>query len=126
MARCLLKTKNMSNEFWGEAVTTNVFLLNCSPTRNVDGVTMYEAWHKKSVVSFFRTFGCVAHIKVTKPNLKKLDDCSIRTGFIGYELGSKAWRIYDQVLKRVHITRDVVFNEVASWDWGGISSTTGW
>jgi transposase InsO family protein len=119
-ARCLLKSKGMPNEFWGEAVTTAVLLLNCAPTKSVQGTTPYESWHgEKPTVSYFRTFGCIAHAKVTKPNPKKLDDRSLRTVFIGYENGrSKAWRVYDPVAKRVHITRDAIFDEAARWDWG--------
>jgi hypothetical protein len=49
--------------------------------------------------------------------------------FVGYEPGSKAYRAYDHVSRRVHITRDAVFNESARWDWGedegDISLTSG-
>ena len=92
---------------------TAVHLLNCAPTKAVRGMTPYEAWHgDKPAVSYFRTFGCVAHAKVTRPGLKKLDDRSLRTVFIGYEHGqSKAWRVNDPVSKRVHITRDAIFDE---------------
>ena len=38
-ARCLLKAKSVPNEFWGEAVSTAVLLLNCSPTASLDGKT---------------------------------------------------------------------------------------
>jgi hypothetical protein len=31
--------------------------------------------------------------------------------FIGYERGSKVFRAYDPVTHRVHIARDVVFDE---------------
>jgi hypothetical protein len=48
---------------------------------------------------------------VTTPNLKKLDDHSKTMVFIGYELGSKAYRAYDPVSKKVHVTRDLVFEE---------------
>jgi hypothetical protein len=37
--------------------------------------------------------------------------------FIGYEDGSKAYRCYDPVEKRVCISRDVVFDEKAKWSW---------
>jgi hypothetical protein len=109
----------MPNEFWGEAVTTAVHLLNCAPTKSVRGMTPYEAWHgDKPAVGHFRTFGCIAHIKITRPGLKKLDDRILRTIFLGYEHGvSKVWRVYDPVGKRIHITRDAVFDEQASWDW---------
>jgi hypothetical protein len=36
--------------------------------------------------------------------------------FIGYEQGTKGYRVYDPVDKKVHITRDVVFNESTQWD----------
>ena len=43
--------------------------------------------------------------------------------FIGYEEGSKAYRALDPVSQRLHITRDVMFDEDAAWDWtkeGGV------
>lgn len=81
-------------------------------------MTPYEAWHQTNpALSSFRTFGCVAHIKVTRLNLKKLDDCSIRTVFIGYENGcTTIYKVYDLVAKRVYVTRDTVFDEAGSWD----------
>jgi hypothetical protein len=33
--------------------------------------------------------------------------------FVGYESGSKAYRAYDPIIKRVHVTRDVAFDEQA-------------
>ena len=52
-------------------------------------------------------------MKVIMPSLKKLDDRSKRTIFGGYEPGSKAYRAYDPVSQRVHISCDVVFEEAA-------------
>jgi hypothetical protein len=37
IARSMMKAKNLSGYFWGEAVTTVVYLLNRSPTRSVKG-----------------------------------------------------------------------------------------
>jgi hypothetical protein len=31
-----------------------------------------------------------------------------------------AYKAYDPIMKRVHVTRDVVFDEHAQWDWGAI------
>jgi hypothetical protein len=36
--------------------------------------------------------------------------------FIGYERGTKAYWVYDPVVGKVDITRDVVFDEAAQWD----------
>ncbi|RLN39601.1 hypothetical protein C2845_PM01G10330 [Panicum miliaceum] len=117
-ARSMLKAKGLPGTFWGEAVTTAVFILNRSPTRSLDGKTPYEAHGDRPAVSFLRTFGCIAHVRNTKPYLKKLEDRSTPMIFVGYEAGSKAYRVYNPVDGRVLVTRDVVFDEVAQWDWG--------
>jgi hypothetical protein len=38
----MIKAKNLSGYFWGEAVTIAVYLLNKSPTKSVEGMTPYE------------------------------------------------------------------------------------
>jgi hypothetical protein len=43
-------------------------------------------------VHYFCTFGCLAHVKITDPRLRKLDDWSHKTMFIGYEAGSNVYR----------------------------------
>jgi len=84
MARSLLKARDMPATFWGQAVATVVYILNRAPTKAVDGMTPYEAWHgRKPDVHHLRTFGCVAFIKETRPNLKKLDDRGTPVVFIG-------------------------------------------
>jgi hypothetical protein len=64
MARCMMKAKLLPGCFWDEAVMTAVFILNRSPTRDVEGKTPFEAWHGEApTVHFFRTFRCIAHVK---------------------------------------------------------------
>jgi len=88
-ARCMLKAKQLPGEFWGEAVTTAVYLLNRSSSKSIGGKTPYELWTGSTPgVQHLRTFGCIAHMKLTTPNLKKLDDRSRRTIFVGYEAGA--------------------------------------
>uniref|UniRef100_A0A8R7TXP5 Retrovirus-related Pol polyprotein from transposon TNT 1-94 n=1 Tax=Triticum urartu TaxID=4572 RepID=A0A8R7TXP5_TRIUA len=118
MARSMLKARGMPAFFWGEAITTAVFLMNRSYTRSLARKTPFEAWYdRKPNMHFLRVFGCVAHVKDTRPHLAKLADRSKAMVFVGYELGGKAYRAYDPATKRVHVTHDVVFDERASWDW---------
>ena len=47
-----------------------VFILNRSPTKALTGKTSFEAWYeRKPSVSFLWTFGCIGHVRKTKPNL---------------------------------------------------------
>lgn len=64
-----------------------------------------------------RTFGCIAHVKVTRPHVTKLDDRSIKMVFLGYEPGSKGYRVYDPARGRLHVSRDVVFDEAKGLNW---------
>jgi hypothetical protein len=117
MARALLKQRGMPAVFWGEAVVTAVYILNRSPTKALDGMTPYEAWHgRKPAVSHLRVFGCLAFAKELGP-IGKLDDRSTPGVFIGYAEGSKAYRILDPETQRVRTARDVVFDEGRGWAW---------
>ena len=118
MTRCLLKGKGVPGELWGEAVSTAVYLLNRAPTRSLKMKTPYEAWHsRKPKVHHLRTFGCVAHVKTVGPGVSKLSDRSTKMVFVGYETGTKGYRVYDPMTKRLHVSRDVIFEENIGWNW---------
>jgi hypothetical protein len=114
----MMKSMCIPSEFWGEAVTTAVYILNRAATKSLIGMTPYEAWHKrKPKVDHFRTFGCLVHVKIISPHLSKLDDRSALMVFIGYKKGSKAYKTYNPVTKKVYVTRDAIFEENKVWDW---------
>jgi hypothetical protein len=72
--RSMLKAKQLPSIFWAETVTMTVYVLNRSPMEGVTSKTLLEVWYgKKSVMHHLRTFGCVAYVRNTSPNLKKLD-----------------------------------------------------
>ena len=115
MARALLKQRGMPAVFWGEAVVTAVYILNRSPTKALNGMTPYEAWHgRKPAVSHLRVFGCLAFTKELG-HISKLDDRSTPGVFIGYAEGSKAYRILDPGTLCVRTTHDVVFDDGREW-----------
>jgi hypothetical protein len=47
----------------------------------------------------------------------KLADRSTPMVMIGYEAGTKAYRAYNPVHKKLVVTRDVIFEEEKSWNW---------
>jgi hypothetical protein len=117
MARSMLKAKNFSNEYWGEAVACSVYILNLSPTNSLKNQVPQEAWSgMKSSVSHFKVFGCVAYAHVPKEMRRKLDDRSEKCIFVGYSEQSKAYRLYNPITKKLIVSRDVKFQEDKSWD----------
>jgi len=73
MARSLLKAKKLPKQYWAEAVSCAVYLLNRCPTRSLQVVTPEEVWsgHKPSV-THLRVFGCVAYAKMPDARRIKL------------------------------------------------------
>ena len=110
--RSMLAFARMPNKFWGEALSTAVYLRNSSPTRAVREMTPFEAWmgHKPNV-AHFRMFGCAAYAHVAKDERRKLDSKTRKCILLGYGTETKGYRLYDPKQERVFHSRDVMFNE---------------
>ena len=92
-----------------------MFILNHAPTKALTGKTPFEAWYgRKLSVSFLRTFGCIGHVKKTKPVLTKLEDRSTPMVLLGYEEDTKAYRLYNPRGGKVVVSCDVMFDEKAA------------
>ncbi|KAL4379405.1 hypothetical protein GQ457_02G040510 [Hibiscus cannabinus] len=118
MARCMLMEKNLPKKFWAEAVRTTVYLLNRLLTKAVQDKTPVEAWFgRKPSAKHLRVFGsiCYAHIPAQKRS--KLDAKADRGIFLGYDSQAKGYRIFNLDTEKIMISRDVEFNEDASWNW---------
>jgi len=62
-------------------------------------------------------FGCLAYAKRVGPGISKLSDRSVPGVFLGYEPGTKAYRVFDPIQNKLIISRDVIFNEKKRWNW---------
>ena len=122
MARSMMKVKSMPIRFWGEAVTTAVFILNRAPTKALKGKTSFEAWYGcKPSMSFLWTFDCIGHVRKMKSVLTKLEDRSTPMVLLGYAEGTKAYWLYDPRGGKVLVLHDVMFDEKTTWDWNSLS-----
>jgi hypothetical protein len=65
-------------------------------------------------------------VKKTKLNLSKLEDRSTPMVFPGYKTRSKAYRLFDPRAQRVVVSRDVVFDEAAYWEWEPTTGKQRW
>jgi hypothetical protein len=95
---------------------TVVHLLNRSPTKNLKGKTLYEAWHGHTLaVEHLHMFGCLTYVKELNA-VSKLSDRSTPGMFIGYAKGIKVYCILDLVTRCVHTAWDAIFDEGRGWD----------
>jgi len=117
MARSMLKEKRLPHEFWGEAVSTAVYVLNKCPTKKLGNRVPEEIWFdRKPAVNHLRVFGSVCYAHVPDAKRKKLEDKSKVMVLVGYHpIG--AYRLCNLVTKEIYISKDVVANEEESWDW---------
>ena len=58
MARCMVKSQALPHSFWLEAVMCATYVLNRCPTKALQSITPFEAWHgRKPSISHLRVFG---------------------------------------------------------------------
>ena len=92
--------------------------MNRCPTKSVRNKTPNEAWSgSKPSVGHLRIFGCIAYAHVPEQKRKKLDDKGEKCIFTGYDKRSKAYRLYNPLMKKLIISRDVEFDESNYWRW---------
>ena len=56
-------------------------------------------------------FGYIAYEHVPKVKRRKLDDKNVKCVFIGYNIETRSYSLFDPQAKKVIISRDVVFDE---------------
>ncbi|KAK2404675.1 putative mitochondrial protein [Trifolium repens] len=117
MARSMVKQKQLPKRFWGEAVSTAVYILNRSPTKRLVDKVPEEVWSKvKPSVSHLKVFGSFCYKHIPDVKRKKLDDKSEAMILVGYHR-TGAYRLYNPITDKVEISRDVKVIENDNWDW---------
>lgn len=123
MARCMLIDAGLEYRFWGEAVTTANFLQNRLPWKNAPS-TPFQLWHGcKPIYTNLKRFGASCFIKIPDQHRRKLD-CKADKGIVmGFDLESKAFRVYVPSSNKIVISRDIKF--VNDLHTGHVSSSSG-
>jgi hypothetical protein len=116
MVRPMMIKSRLPTPFWAEAIDTAVKIRNRLPTRALNGRTPHEVWfndrHRPSI-RHFRQFGCIAYANVPIKNIgrsNKIAPRSIQCCYLGV-IGTKLFRLWDPIRKRILISRDVTFHE---------------
>ena len=71
-----------------------------------------------------RIFGIIAYAHVTHQGRFKLEDLSVKYVFVGYDASSKGYKFYNPSNNKVVVSRDVEFDEKASWNWEALEEKT--
>ena len=107
-----METKHFPNEYWVEAVATVVYIMNQWPTKSVKNKVPQEAWTSMNhSVSHLKVCGFVAYAHVPDELRKKLDKKGQKCIFVGYSEDTKAYKLYDPVVRKVIISCDIQFVE---------------
>ncbi|PNX61382.1 equilibrative nucleoside transporter 3-like protein, partial [Trifolium pratense] len=89
----MVKHRNLPKSFWGEAVSTPVYVLNRCPTKKLKDNVPEEIWSgKKPSVSHFRGFGALCYKHVPEARRTKLDDRSESMILVGYHV-TRAYKL---------------------------------
>jgi hypothetical protein len=111
-ARAMLEQKSMSKSYWAEAVRTTVYIQN----RIGDEVSPYEQYFgTKPNLRHLRVFSSIAYVHISKEKRKKLDRKAEKCILVSYSDEQKGYKCYNPQTKQACVSRDVVFEESASW-----------
>jgi len=107
----MLMDSGAPTRLWAEAAVTACYIRNRSPVTNRD-MTPWELFFKRAPdVSHFRAFGATAYVLVPKDLRRKLDSHTEKGIMVGYEPGTKGYRIYVNS-GRVTMAKNVIFHEL--------------
>src|SRR5258706_12796092 len=112
-ALSMLRSANLSDGFWQDAVETAVHLINQSTRTGLKQMTPEESWSgTKPGIANLRVFGWPAYVLIPKElRIGKLAPKTRRSIFIGYSSTRKAWPFWNPVKHSFIESRDVVFDE---------------
>ena len=113
MARAMMADSELPKCLWAEAISAACYVKNRLPTSCLkDNQTPYECWYGRAPnVEHLRIFGCTAYVHVNDQARQKLDMKSEKMIFVGYQFGTKGYRVYDPKKQKIFVRRNVIFDE---------------
>ncbi len=108
----MLNDKKISKKIWDEIIKTIAYLSNRSLHYQLNDKTSYEMIKSKKIDLFhLRIIESTTWIHILKKKIEKLDDRSWKNILVNYE-DENQYRICDSRTNKIHIVRDVKFDEM--------------
>ena len=110
----ILHDSGLPQYMWGEAAHFVMAVKNMSPHAGTGNNIPARLWSGRMPSSLaLHPFGCQAIARDTNPSRKKLDARAKDLVFVGYDLRTKAWRLWDANAQaprsNIILSRDVKF-----------------
>lgn len=107
---------NVKLMFWVDAVLCVVYIKNRCPSHALRNKTSYEIWYGHiPLVRHLMIFGSTYYAFIPMEQRNKIG-VSQNCIFLGYSNTSKAYHLYDEVNKKLILSRDVIFLESSKID----------
>ena len=107
----ILLNSGAASHWWGEILLTACYVLNRVP-KSKSKISPYEILkNRQPNISYFRTWGCLAYVRIPDPKRIKLASRAYECVFIGYAVNSKAYRFYDLDARTILESNDADFYE---------------
>ena len=108
----MIQSKGLSLQYWAGAINCANYIVNYTPTKDLQGIKLEEEWSKiKPDVSHFYVFGCEAWAHILDKKQKALQTKSEKCIFVGYFEDVKGYRLLQPHSHDIIIRRDVKFDE---------------
>lgn len=112
-ARSEIHANNLNKNLWAEAILYSVFTINQTGKSSVKDKTPAELWFGRQMdPNKLRAFGTECYILTPDYKRGKMDRKSERGIFVGYDLDSPCYRIYNAKTSKIISTDNVIFDEV--------------
>lgn len=107
--RSMLAETRMGQEFWAEATSTTVYLINRTPGSSIGFELPEERWSGGKVdLSHIRRFNCSVYVHKVQ---EKTSPRAVKGVFVGYSFGVKGYRVWIEDDGKCTTSRNVVFHE---------------
>lgn len=110
VARALPFQSGVPTDYWGEAITAAIHIINLLPVKSLGWESPFKRLHKREAdYSHLKSFGCKCFYTNLIPHKDKLAERATEGVLIGYPAGQKGYKVLNPVTRKIIVTREVVF-----------------